>query len=109
MTKYLFLCYFGEKRSPLVAEIAREIIHKKKLNIGVNFGAYSSFEKFPKLALNDFKQYDLIFVMESFMKTGLENAGISKNKIICLDLNIDSAEAKDFTSNVKNKLNAIIK
>ncbi len=85
--KYLHLCSRGINRSPTSASIAREIAREKGLDIKM---FSSGFDNLVKNVSNEnrnyFEQYDLLIVMEGYMRRGLIKLGIPKKNIRCLEI-----------------------
>lgn len=88
MKNYLFVCSQGEKRSPTAAAVAREIAQEKDLEILATSGGIDVRLMLPKQKMKaHFKQYDLVFAMETYMVYKLEKkCGVPRAKIICLNI-----------------------
>jgi len=93
--EYLFLCAYGENRSPTGAYIAQNIARRKGLDIRMSYGCIKPFldelEMCPVEILIDklrkhLDSFDRIFVMEEYMAEGIVGVGISRDKINCLDI-----------------------
>lgn len=85
MKKYLFLCAVGQNRSPTAARVAKEIAREKDLELEASYGGYDFLEE-NKVSREHFDNYDLIVVMEDYMKKGLIELGIQKKKIRNLEI-----------------------
>ena len=93
--EYLFLCSMGQNRSPTAAEVAAKIVEERGFEAEVCYGGIDfvieecqgdkSGEACRKYR-ERFQQYDMIFVMESYMQRALLKAGVEKRKIQCLDI-----------------------
>ncbi|MBS3075777.1 hypothetical protein J4429_04945 [Candidatus Pacearchaeota archaeon] len=93
--KYLFLCAVGINRSPTAARIAYVIAKERGLDVQTFYGGIDSLlnahDKTAFMQGKDpkahFEQYDRIFVMEKYMKDGLEKTiGVEPQKIVCLHI-----------------------
>jgi len=85
--EYLFLCHEGAKRSPTAASVAHEIAESKNLDIEMNYGAANAIGKNnEEYMAKHLDRYEKIFVMQNDIQEKLENLGISKGKIVCLNI-----------------------
>jgi len=78
----------GINRSPTSAWVAERLAKERGLDIKMSFGG---FDKIPNDKSDDelrkhFEQYDLIIVMEGYMRRGLVKLGIQRKNIRCLEI-----------------------
>jgi predicted protein tyrosine phosphatase len=107
MERYLFICEYGERRSPTAASVAREMIQNSKVDI--TYGAYSSMKRFEERILPHLQSFSKIFVMEEYMKEGLIGIGVEKEKIFCLDITDDFKRNNPVLINIlREKLEGLI-
>jgi predicted protein tyrosine phosphatase len=82
----LFLCYGNLNRSPTATDICRKIAKQKNLEINAVSAGIAGYAENP-LTKDAADQADMIFVMEDYMQTLLqEHYGQKPEKIICLNI-----------------------
>jgi predicted protein tyrosine phosphatase len=83
---YLFVCYANEQRSRTAEEVCRKMAEQKGLDIAVSSAgiAHGANNPLTKELVN---QADIIFVMEDYMQTAVEQEYGGKAKsIVCFDI-----------------------
>ena len=88
--KYLFLCAIGQNRSPTAAQVAKQIALQKDQDTQMFYGGFDCLVPIPcpeekqEELKQEFSQYQRIFVMEHYMKKGLQEKELFPKKIDCL-------------------------
>jgi len=83
---YLFICHANMHRSKTAEEVCRKIAEQYGLEITVSSAGMSQSSENP-VTKEMVDKADVIFVMEDYMKTGLEQKYKQRpEKIICLDI-----------------------
>ena len=84
--RYLFVCYANEQRSRTAEEVCKKMAKQRGLDIAVNSAGIALGANNP-LTKELVNQADIIFVMQDYMQTAVEEkyAGKGKN-IVCLDI-----------------------
>ena len=84
--RYLFVCYANEQRSRTAEELCKKMAKERGLDIAVNSAGIARGANNP-LTEEQVNQADIIFVMEDYMQTAVEQeyAGKGKN-IVCFDI-----------------------
>ena len=95
MLNYLFLCAYGQNRSPTAALMAQEIATGKHLDITMTYGCIKpSLDKLEICPTGPLKEklrrhlegFAKIFVMEEYMAEGIRKVGVDMEKVHCLNI-----------------------
>ena len=86
--EYVFVCNYGENRSPVAAERARKIALERNLDLKTSFMAlYPADSKQAEIDKERITRADKVFVMEPGMLEVLETRYKVKRKdVVCLDV-----------------------
>jgi len=108
MTKYLFMCREGQKRSPMAAEVAREIAQERDRKIEMHFGPVPETTPNP-LIQRHLGGYDKIFVMESWMARRVRDQGY-EGKLVNLRIGDNGYAADDprLRATLRNRLKKFV-
>jgi len=93
--EYLFLCAYGQRRSPTAVYVAQNIARRKGIKASMSsFGIKPFLDELEICSAPFFKDklrkyldvFSKIFVMEEYMARGIESFGIDMKKVHCLDI-----------------------
>jgi predicted protein tyrosine phosphatase len=84
--RYLFVCYANQQRSRTAEDVCRKMAKQRGLDIAVDSAGIAPGANNP-LTKELINQADIIFVMQDYMQTAVEEeyAGKGKN-IVCFDI-----------------------